>query len=308
MKNKIVVKDNALIEASFNLTLIEQRLMLLAIVEAREMQDLTSLVPIEINVKSYIEQYGVKANTAYESLWDASKTLKKREFTYLDRYKGNNAVSVAGWVNKITYVKEKGLIVLYLSEEVISMISRLREQFTKYHLEQVSGFKSKYSLRVYELVIKWLSVGKTGKYEVSDLRAKLGLLPTEYKTMSLFKVNVLDRAVEEISKKTDIALHYEQFRTGRTVSHFLFKITEKPTTKNPLPQKSKLLNFKLTASQINYFANLLANDKVFGGKFGEPGESIAEFENRLKSQLSDPQFKVIYAADLLRLGYVEKQS
>ena len=101
MKNKIVVKDNALIEASFNLTLIEQRLMLLAIVEAREMQDLTSLVPIEINVKSYIEQYGVKANTAYESLWDASKTLKKREFTYLDRYKGNNAVSVAGWVNKI---------------------------------------------------------------------------------------------------------------------------------------------------------------------------------------------------------------
>jgi hypothetical protein len=32
---KLVVKDNALIEASFNLSLVEQRLMLLAIVEAR---------------------------------------------------------------------------------------------------------------------------------------------------------------------------------------------------------------------------------------------------------------------------------
>ena len=33
--NKLVVKDNALIDASFNLSLIEQRLLLLDIVQAR---------------------------------------------------------------------------------------------------------------------------------------------------------------------------------------------------------------------------------------------------------------------------------
>ena len=36
MKNELVVKDNALINASYNLDLVEQRLILLAIVEARE--------------------------------------------------------------------------------------------------------------------------------------------------------------------------------------------------------------------------------------------------------------------------------
>jgi hypothetical protein len=35
--NKLVVKDNALIDASFNLSLIEQRIMLLAIVGARSL-------------------------------------------------------------------------------------------------------------------------------------------------------------------------------------------------------------------------------------------------------------------------------
>jgi hypothetical protein len=35
--NKLVVKDNALIDASFNLSLIEQRIMLLAIVGAENL-------------------------------------------------------------------------------------------------------------------------------------------------------------------------------------------------------------------------------------------------------------------------------
>ena len=47
-KSKLVVKDNALIDASFNLTLVEQRLMLLAIVEARELNQLLTTTPIEI--------------------------------------------------------------------------------------------------------------------------------------------------------------------------------------------------------------------------------------------------------------------
>ncbi|MEK5760596.1 RepB family plasmid replication initiator protein, partial [Acinetobacter variabilis] len=36
MRTELVVKDNALINASYNLDLVEQRLILLAIVEARE--------------------------------------------------------------------------------------------------------------------------------------------------------------------------------------------------------------------------------------------------------------------------------
>ena len=48
---KLVVKDNALIEASFNLSLVEQRLMLLAIVEARELPVLTYETPIRVSVR-----------------------------------------------------------------------------------------------------------------------------------------------------------------------------------------------------------------------------------------------------------------
>ena len=55
-ETRLVVKDNALIDASFNLSLVEQRLMLLAIVEAREIQDLTPDTPIEVKATAYREQ------------------------------------------------------------------------------------------------------------------------------------------------------------------------------------------------------------------------------------------------------------
>ncbi|MCO8088233.1 replication initiation protein RepM [Acinetobacter indicus] len=303
-KKKLVVKDNALIDASFNLSLVEQRVMLLAIVEAREINELSPMTPIEIPIQSYIDLYGVSGSTAYESLWEAVKTLKRREFSYLDRYKGEDALSIAGWVNKATYVKKRGLIVIYLSEEVISMISRLESQFTRYHLEQVADFKSKYSIRLYELVIKWLAIGKTDYYEIQDFRAKLGLSANEYKTMSLFKTNVLDKAVDEISTKTDIKIKYEQKRTGRSISHIMFSIKQKYTeieVSHPVHY-----TFKLSDKQINMFASLLASDASFGSRVGKVGEQVEDLRKRLITQLADSEFCRKYSSDLVRLGYAEK--
>jgi plasmid replication initiation protein len=122
--NKLVVKDNALIDASFNLSLIEQRIMLLAIVGARESSNLTSDTPIEVFVSDYVHQFKVDSNNAYGLLREAAKTLKRREFSYLDRYKGQEALTTANWVNKVTYVDSSGLIVLYRSYQLNKPIKR----------------------------------------------------------------------------------------------------------------------------------------------------------------------------------------
>ena len=65
-ETRLVVKDNALIDASFNLSLVEQRLMLLAIVEAREVNKLTPDSPIEVKATSYMEQYKIDERNAYK--------------------------------------------------------------------------------------------------------------------------------------------------------------------------------------------------------------------------------------------------
>lgn len=301
--NKLVVKDNALIDASFNLSLIEQRIMLLAIVEARESEGLSPDTPIEVSVSDYIHQFKVDSNNAYNLIKDAARTLKRREFSYLDRYKGKEALTTANWVNKVTYVDTSGLIVLYLSNEVISLISRLSEQFTKYYLEQVSDFKSKYSIRLYELVIKWLSVGKTDKYNINDLRSKLGLDVQEYSTMSNFKSNVLDKAVAEINKHTNIHLNYEQFKKGRIITDVQFSIKSKPLPSHQRAvKKAEKIFHKMSDAQINIFGNQLSRLHELSYLASE-GESYEVLASKIKEMLRDTKQQAALLPHLKNLGF-----
>lgn len=305
-EKRLVVKDNALIDASFNLSLVEQRLMLLAIVEARELPKLTPETPVEINVLAYIHQYKTDKSEAYKQLSEASKSLFNRQFSYLDRYADTDAITISRWVNEITYAKDKGMVVLYLNRNVIIMISRLEEQFTKYHLEQVSGFKSKYSIRLYELLIKYLNIGNSKKFDLNEFRDKLGLGVSEYKAMSDFKLYVLDKAINEINKKTDINIKYDQFKSGRIVTHFLFNVKAKPVKNiNKLDQNTVDMFNGMSIKQVEMFGDKLSNLNSFQAHYkAEIGESTEQYAERIKLKLLEPFYVNAWIQYLEEAGYV----
>ena len=62
--------------ASYNLDLVEQRLILLAIVEARESgKGINANDPLTVHAESYINQFGVARQTTYQALKDACDDL-----------------------------------------------------------------------------------------------------------------------------------------------------------------------------------------------------------------------------------------
>jgi plasmid replication initiation protein len=308
-ENRLVVKDNSLIDASFNLSLVEQRLMLLAIVEARELQNLTSDTPIEVKAIAYRDQYKTDESNAYSQLADATKQLFNRQFSYTDKYKGKECITVARWVNRASYLNDRGTVILYLSHEVISMISRLEANFTQYLLEQVSDLKSKYSIRLYELLIQYRDVPNSKKYAIDELRSLLGIENTEYKTMSLFKKNVLDKAVTEINNNTDIQIKYEQFKEGRAISHILFKLDKKKEKK---PKASKDHNTVdmftgLSIKQCLMFGDKLSRDTAFQNHYkANIGENVEDYAERIATMLSDAFYVNEWKEYLLSVGYSNK--
>ena len=83
MANDLVVKSNTLISASHYLSLVEQRLIGLAIVKAREIKmPLTDSVMLEVRASDYMEAFGVDRATAYQSLSEAVDKLFDRYFEY----------------------------------------------------------------------------------------------------------------------------------------------------------------------------------------------------------------------------------
>ncbi|MBD0171350.1 replication initiation protein, partial [Acinetobacter baumannii] len=130
----LVVKDNALINASYNLDLVEQRLILLAIVEARESgKGINANDPLEVHADSYINQFGVHRNTAYQALKDACKDLFARQFSYQEKKANGNIRNVMSrWVSQIAYNDNEATVDLIFAPAVVPFITRLEEQFTKY--------------------------------------------------------------------------------------------------------------------------------------------------------------------------------
>ena len=83
MKNELVVKDNVLINASYNLEVTEQRLILLAIINARQTSNgITADSKLEIHASEYASYFDVSNEGAYWALKNAVLNLFERQFSF----------------------------------------------------------------------------------------------------------------------------------------------------------------------------------------------------------------------------------
>ena len=230
MENGLVVKDNALINASYNLETTEQRLIMLAIMRAREMgESITTSSKLEIHADSYAQLYGVSLDAAYKALKEAVNNLFNRQFSYSQAHKKTGKIGLvrSRWVSRIFYVDDLGLLEITFAPDVVPLITQLEQRFTSYQVKQVANLTSKYAIRLYELLIAWRSTGKIPFMPLSEFREKLGVEETEYKAMNHFKARVLDVAIKQINEHTDITVKYEQHKRGRSISGFSFTFKQK---------------------------------------------------------------------------------
>jgi plasmid replication initiation protein len=241
MKKNIVVKSNRLVTAIQNLSLFEARVIQLAIVDARESgKGLTIDKPLRIDALRYAEVFGTTRQNAYMRLKEAEEALFNRRFTFIDIKDGNPVKS--RWVQRVKYFDDAGAIEIIFTYDVVNEITRINgfEQFfTSYLLEQTAELNSVYSIRLYELLIQWRSIGKTPTFEINQFREQLGIGVNEYSQMNNFKARVLNLAVNEINKHTDILVGYEQHKAGRTVIGFTFTLMQKKQPKDVTPKPKK---------------------------------------------------------------------
>jgi plasmid replication initiation protein len=59
------------------------------------------------------------------------------------------------------------------------------------------------------------------------LRETLGVGPGEYKLTADFKKWVIEIAVDQINKHSDLTVSYKPVKTGRAITDFTFKIKDK---------------------------------------------------------------------------------
>ena len=307
MQKQLVTKDNSLIGASYSLSVVEQRLIFLAIIEAREQKTLIEAGGLlRIYAQSYAKQFDVEKHTSYEAMKRAVEGLYEAGFAYskLDERSGKIGHYKSRWVDKIGYIDDLGCVELVFASDVIPLITRLEARYTEYELKQVVGLQSEYAIRLYELIIQWRSVGKTNPIFLSDLREKLGLVD-EYKRIEAFKRRVLDLAVKQINEHTDITVEYEQHKQGKVITGFTFKLKMKTKSNRVTEAKrdiNKLTSLKMSDKQRGLFAAQLSQMKELSS-YSKQGEDYNGFAARIETELLDESKHAFYIPYLDKLGF-----
>lgn len=309
MKNGLVVKDNALMNASYNLEVTEQRLILLAIINARETgAGITSDSKLEIHAGDYSKQFNVTKEAAYKALKSAVNNLFERQFSFHEETKNGIGTVRSRWVSRIKYVDDSATLEITFAPDVVPLITRLEQHFTSYQITQVAQLTGKYAIRLYELLIAWRGVGKVPPLDLLEFREKLGVENDEYKAMNHFKSRVLEPSIKQINEHTDITVTYEQHKKGRTITGFSFKLKpkQKPQkTEQERDQNTADLFTKMSDAQRYMFAHKLAHDERIEGEYSHlvGSGTYEQFAAKLAEMLSIEKHFLAFLPVLKEYGF-----
>ena len=288
----LIVKDNALIEASHRLGEVEQRLVLLAILKGRKYCDSVEQLrgkELIIHADDYITKFGGTQQGAYKALKQAVMGLYRAEWGY--KYltnKGEQRVRYERFTQSADYGQGEGTVSFRFADAIIPMLVELERNFTTYEIKQVAELSSSYAMRLYEFFMQHLDK-KAGKgwldISLDDLRFRFGLLPTEYKTMSNFKAYVLDFSLKQINTKTDLSATYTQRKQGRVIVGFRFDF-ERKTNAKPKKTKEKTTNIDLN-NLTDQEHDIIAQKNAYADSIGATAEHRQNLINQALKQHQD---------------------
>lgn len=218
MKDSLVVKANQLVEARYDLNLNEQKVILYAASKLDREQNHFNYIELDIN--EFTELLDTKGKR-YDEIRAITRELRKKEVII----NTDDKEYIVGWVSSITFYKNTGKIKLRFDDDLIPYLLQLKKKFTRYQLKNILYLKSKYSIRIYELLKQYENIGKR-EFELQELK-KILFIENQYNRVYDLERFVLVPAKEEINKHTDILIDYEKIKTGRKITSILFKIEPK---------------------------------------------------------------------------------
>ena len=215
-RDKLVVKANELIQKSrFNLSLQQQKIVLYLISQIMPQDDDFKLYSFTIPEFCRVCGITVESGKNYQDVKNAIKEIADKSLWIR---LPNGKSTLVRWIEK-PYIDDKsGVIDIRLDADMKPYLLQLKENFTEYEIIYTLHFKSKYSIRLYELCksINYNDLEEYHRrYSIEELRQLLGA--ESYTVFKDFRRRVLEPAIDEINEYSDKEVNYQTITQGRKV-------------------------------------------------------------------------------------------
>jgi plasmid replication initiation protein len=161
---------------------------------------------------------------------------------------------------QVTY--DNGKITVVIFANILHYFLDLSKGYTSAYLKHALSMSSVYSLRLYELLLAWINIGKW-TISIDTFRKMLNIDAPTYLQFRDINAKILKRGVAEIEKQTDLLVTYEVTKfVGSGRSKKADEITFYIKTKTQFEREIWIEDYKKDL-EVNreYFANLSETER-----------------------------------------------
>ena len=289
--NELIVKSIVrepmrLLHALMHLTVLERRLYWLVLNQIRN---------IQYRNPDQVKPYG--ALTFYFHSSDIIANDVKWSVTYIkDMIKllGKRAVdweTEEGVYTHLTvfptaqYIRGKGVIMLQLHPLLIPGFLELGNNFAQFELYAALKLTSEYAQLLYSYLSRHAWRGKW-VIELMAFKEIMGATSKSYEEFSNIRIRILEPAMEQISKFTDLDVSYVTMGVGRKVSSLEFTIAFKEVNSSEASQEIEQISKHKLKEALEMVANYTLEEKqIFAHA------SLRDYYNQFSAEEKAPNLK-----------------
>lgn len=219
-----VVKSNKMVNGKYKMSALEHKLVLTLCSKITSEDNMFQEFTMTAN--EFANFLGIE-NKDYEfnrTLKRKCKVLNTKDIEMNLGTKENPDWLFFHWFEYIRYIPGTATVKMKFSPVLEPYLLNLKETYTKYRLGYVINFKSEYSFRLYEIMKQYEKIGER-TIPIEELKELLMIDSNKYQKYSHLKSFVIQKAMQEINKYSDIKINLEkEEKEGKKVVGLIFSI------------------------------------------------------------------------------------
>jgi len=221
LDNPVLKMSNRLIEGRYNLTPVEQKVLIaMAAVISKNTKEFDK---VKIRVKDLIDFCEIEETNGYKLVKSATKQLLKRT---LEIQYANGDWFGTHWLQSAYYKHKDAVIEYEIDKNLKDDFLNLYKAYLATPAKLLIKFDNRYTPRLYNLLKKMIKV-KDFEYEIEYFCDRF-MLPESYRNKHThFEKKFMKVCVDEINDKSDIFVEYKYIKEGRSYTNIHFSVTLK---------------------------------------------------------------------------------
>lgn len=206
-QDNVVAKGNDIIQRSrYELNIQQNKVMLYLISQIKPDDDISRVYTF--SVKDFCQACNISTRSGknMSAAQDAIKSLADKSIWV---QKSPKRKTLLRWLNTVDLDEDTNCFKVTFHQNMIPYLYDLRERYTSYQLSNVLTMKSKYGIRLYELLKSYQKMRSNAiTFTFDELKDRLD---SDYNRYADFRRFVLEPAIEDINECSDISVEYEPY-------------------------------------------------------------------------------------------------